>query len=105
MNREQLEAFARVAEHGSFERAAVTLSITRGAVSLRVKALEESLSSVLLTRDKPVVTTRAGELLLRHVQTMRLLENTTLRQLRGDADVARARASRLPLARRHDRAG
>jgi LysR family transcriptional regulator (chromosome initiation inhibitor) len=84
VNREQLEAFARVAEHRSFERAASTLSITRGAVSQRIKALEESLSSVLLMRDNPVVPTRAGEVLLRHVQTVRLLENTTLRQLRGD---------------------
>ena len=57
------------------------LNITRGAVSQRIKALEESLASVLLTRRKPVVATPAGEVLLRHVKALRLMEGATLREL------------------------
>ena len=43
LDRDQLETFAVVIEQQSFEKAATALSITRGAVSQRIKALEESL--------------------------------------------------------------
>ena len=81
LNREQLETFATVVEVGSFERAAVMLNVTRGAVSQRIKALEESVSSVLLVRDRPVIATAAGEVLLRHVKSLRLLEGAALAEL------------------------
>lgn len=45
LDRDQLETFATVVEQQSFDRAASVLSITRGAVSQRIKALEESLAS------------------------------------------------------------
>jgi hypothetical protein len=70
-----------VAEEQSFERAALYLHITRGAVSQRIRGLEESLATVLLVRDKPVVPTACGEVLLRHVKALRLLEGGTLREL------------------------
>jgi LysR family transcriptional regulator, chromosome initiation inhibitor len=54
LDRAQLEAFATVAEMGSFERAAKALNITRGAVSQRVKALEQALACILLVRTQPV---------------------------------------------------
>ncbi len=81
LDREQLETFATIVELQSFERAAGALRITRGAVSQRIKALEQSLAAVLLVRDKPVVATPAGETLLRHVQALRMLEGSTLREL------------------------
>ena len=81
LDREQLETFATVAEQQSFERAAALLNVTRGAVSQRVKALEESLATILLLRDKPVTPTPAGEVLLRHVKSLRLLEASSLREL------------------------
>lgn len=81
LDRDQLETFATVAEQQSFERAAVMLNVTRGAVSQRVKALEESLSTILLLREKPVTPTPAGEVLLRHVKALRLLEASSLREL------------------------
>ena len=40
LDRDQLETFATVVEQQSFDRAASVLSITRGAVSQRIKALE-----------------------------------------------------------------
>jgi len=85
LDREQLETFATIVELQSFERAAGALRVTRGAVSQRIKALEQSLATVLLVRDKPVVATPAGQTLLRHVQALRMLEGSTLRELGPDA--------------------
>lgn len=81
LDREHLETFATVVEQQSFERAAQVLSITRGAVSQRIRALEESLSQILLVRDRPVVPTSAGETLLRHVNSVRILEGSVLKEL------------------------
>ena len=85
LDREQLETFATVAEHGSFDRAAAVLHVTRGAVSQRIKSLEDSLSIVLLVREKPVRPTARGELLLRHVKALRILESSLLRELTPQA--------------------
>lgn len=90
MDRDQLETFATVIEHQSFERAASVLNISRGAVSQRVKALEESLATVLLVRDKPVIATDGGKVLLRHVKALRLLEGSTLRELLPDPAAGQA---------------
>lgn len=81
LDRDQLETFAVIAEEQSFERAATILNITRSAVSQRLKALEESLSTVLLNRDKPIMPTAAGEILLRHANHVRMLEATVLQQI------------------------
>jgi len=75
LDRSQLEAFAEVLEQQSFERAATALRLTKGAISQRIKSLEETLSTVLLVRSKPMVPTAAGQILLRHVKTLRLLEH------------------------------
>lgn len=80
-DRDQLETFACVVAHQSFERAAKVMNITRGAVSQRIRALEESMAAVLLVRERPVLPTAAGEVLLRHVQALKLLEEATQRQL------------------------
>ncbi len=81
LDRDQLETFATVAEEHSFERAAMLLNITRGAVSQRIKALEESLATVLVVRERPIAPTPAGEILLRHVKAMRILEGSALSEL------------------------
>jgi len=81
LDRDQLETFATVAEEHSFERAASVLNITRGAVSQRIRSLEESLATILLMRDKPIVPTPAGEVMLRHVKALRLLEGSAMQEL------------------------
>jgi LysR family transcriptional regulator, chromosome initiation inhibitor len=86
MDRDQLETFASIVELKSFERAAAILNISRGAVSQRIKALEESLSVVLLVRDKPVIPTERGEVLLRHVKALQLLESASLAELMPSID-------------------
>jgi len=96
LDRSQLEAFAAIVEHQSFERAANALNITRGAISLRIKALEETLSAVLLVRNRPVLPTVAGEVLLRHVNAVRLLEQDVYRQFAPEG--GRHQRARLAVA-------
>jgi len=86
LDREQLETLATIVAQGSFERAAILLNVSKGAISQRIKALEETLATVLLIRERPVVATPAGELLLRHVQALRMSEQATLNLLRGPTD-------------------
>lgn len=74
LDRYQLEAFAAVLEYQNFDRAALALGLTKGAVSQRIKSLEESLCTVLLLRGKPSIPTPVGEVVLRHVKALRLLE-------------------------------
>lgn len=81
LDRDQLETFAAVVEQQSFDKASTTLSITRSAVSQRIKALEETLSTVLVLRERPVVPTAQGRILFRYVQHMRLSERDMLEEI------------------------
>ena len=77
------EAFLSVAEHGSFDAAAVKLCITASAVSLRVQALEKQLGQVLILRERPCRVTATGQILLEYLQHQRLMEDHLLQQLQG----------------------
>ena len=74
----QLAAFSAVIEEGSFEAAARQLCVTPSAISQRIKALEDRLGQVLVVRQPPCHPTPAGELLLRRVKPMQLLEAEAL---------------------------
>lgn len=64
-----LAAFAVVAEHRSFTRAAAELGMSQSALSHAIKALEERLGVRLLSRTtRSVSVTEAGELLLKSLQ-------------------------------------
>jgi LysR family transcriptional regulator (chromosome initiation inhibitor) len=80
-DRQQLEAFSAVVETRHFGRAAALLNVTRGAVSLRLKALEEEFGTPLLVRDGNVPTP-AGEVLLRHIRMLKILEADTQQQIK-----------------------
>lgn len=77
-----LECLAAIVEEGGFERAAQRLSITQSAVSQRLRALEAQVGSVLIVRSRPLRTTAAGQLLLRHTKQMRLLRAGLERDLK-----------------------
>jgi LysR family nitrogen assimilation transcriptional regulator len=63
----QLEYFVRVAELGSFTRAAIALNIAQPALSRQVRLLEVELRQNLLVRNgRGAVPTEAGKLLLEH---------------------------------------
>jgi LysR family transcriptional regulator, chromosome initiation inhibitor len=80
-DRQQLEAFAAVIEMRHFGAAAAALNVTRGAVSQRLKALEEALGTPLVVRDGGTPTP-AGEVLLKHIRVLKLMEADTLRHIK-----------------------
>jgi LysR family nitrogen assimilation transcriptional regulator len=67
MDLRQLEYFVRVAELGSFTRAAQVLGIAQPALSRQVRLLEVELRQNLLVRNgRGATPTEAGQLLLEH---------------------------------------
>jgi LysR family nitrogen assimilation transcriptional regulator len=67
MDLKQLEYFVRVAELGSFTRAALALDVAQPALSRQVRLLEVELRQTLLTRNgRGALPTEAGQLLLAH---------------------------------------
>jgi LysR family nitrogen assimilation transcriptional regulator len=67
MDLKQLEYFVRVAEMGSFTRAAVALSVAQPALSRQVRLLEVELRQNLLVRNgRGATPTEAGQVLLEH---------------------------------------
>ena len=69
MDLRQLQSFVRVAELGSFSRAATALGMAQPALSRQVRQLEVELRQNLLTRHgRGAVPTEAGQLLLEHAR-------------------------------------
>lgn len=68
-----LECLEAVVTEGSFEKAALVLSITQSAVSQRIRALESQVGQPLLFRTRPVRPTPAAQPLLRFARQTRLL--------------------------------
>lgn len=67
MDLRQLEYFVRVAELGSFTRAAVELGVAQPALSRQVRLLEVELRQNLLVRNgRGAVPTEAGKVLMEH---------------------------------------
>jgi DNA-binding transcriptional LysR family regulator len=65
----QLEAFAQVATHSSFSRAAETLQLTQPSITARIQALERELGEELFERSgRGVRLTDAGRALLPYVE-------------------------------------
>lgn len=77
----QLDALSRAVSEGTFEAAARALHVTPSAVSQRIKALERSTGQILLSREKPVRPTPAGESLLRLAVQIRALIDDAARHL------------------------
>jgi LysR family nitrogen assimilation transcriptional regulator len=77
MNLKQLEYFVRVAELGSFSKAAMVLSIAQPALSRQVRLLEAQLHVTLLIRNgRGVVLTEVGNRLFKHgVSILQLVEH------------------------------
>ena len=69
-----VEAFAAVVSEGGFEKASRALHVTQGAVSQRVKLLEEQAGCVLLVRSSPPRPTSAGREMLKHYRLVKRLE-------------------------------
>ena len=76
-----LATLGAVVREGTFERAAARLHVTPSAVSQRVRALEQSVGQVVVSRTKPVTATPAGEVLLRLAGHWDLLVHDALAEL------------------------
>jgi len=67
MDLKQLEYFVRVAEMGSFTRAAIALNVAQPALSRQIRLLEVELRQNLVKRNgRGASPTEAGQLLLEH---------------------------------------
>jgi LysR family transcriptional regulator (chromosome initiation inhibitor) len=69
-----LAALDAVIDYGSFDKAAVALSITQSAVSQRIRILENSAGELLVVRSQPPRATEAGQRLIAHYRQVKLLE-------------------------------
>ncbi|TIH35316.1 LysR family transcriptional regulator ArgP [Subtercola vilae] len=78
---EHLSTLIALVDEGTFEAASTRLHITASAVSQRVKAMEQSAGQVLVQRTTPVVTTAAGEVVLRYARQVQLLGADTAESL------------------------
>lgn len=79
-----LATLSAVVQEGTFDRAATRLRVTPSAVSQRVRALEQTLGRVVVTRTKPVTATPAGEVLLRLAGHWEVLVGDALAELVPD---------------------
>ncbi|MDR8398416.1 HTH-type transcriptional regulator ArgP [Paraburkholderia sp. USG1] len=84
LDRQQLETFATVVQQQHFRRAAAALNISPGAVSQRIKSLEEAVGAMLLMREPMIAPTQAGEEILRYIMAVRLLEDDALQHIKPD---------------------
>jgi DNA-binding transcriptional LysR family regulator len=92
----RLRALRKIAQHGSFSRAAADLGYTQSAISQQIAALEQEVGLTLLNRGvRPVTPTDAGRLLAAHAGT--LLEQIASAEAELDA-MRGLRAGRLRLA-------
>ncbi|MEB4614790.1 LysR family transcriptional regulator ArgP [Leucobacter sp. M11] len=78
---EYLSTFAAIVDEGSFEGAARRLHVSPSAVSQRVRAMEQRVGLVLLTRKKPIAVTPAGATVLRVARQLGRLANDAGREL------------------------
>ncbi|KAF1019762.1 MAG: HTH-type transcriptional regulator CynR [Paracidovorax wautersii] len=82
MDLKQLEYYVRVAEMGSFTRAAAVLNVAQPALSRQIRLLEVELRQNLLVRNgRGVTTTEAGKLLLEHGRGILLQVERTMEEL------------------------
>lgn len=84
MDLRQLEIFVKVAEFGSFSRAAEALYLTQPTVSEHIRTLEDEVGVRLLDRlGRGAAVTRAGQLLLSYATRMLALQREARQAMDG----------------------
>lgn len=83
---DQVRTLLAAVDEGTFDAAAAALHITPSAVSQRVKALEQRIGRVLLTRTKPIALTDSGEVLVRYARQFVRLEADAAAELGLDSE-------------------
>lgn len=77
---DQLRALATAIDAGTFDAAARRLHVTPSAISQRIRALENAVGSILITRSKPVRATDVG---VTYLALARKIDALTLDALAG----------------------
>ncbi|KMV28530.1 hypothetical protein AB733_23245 [Photobacterium swingsii] len=75
LDHREMETLIAIVDGQSFDSAARHLNISPGAVSQRIKSLENRVGSSVLIRSTPPKTTAAGEQVLSYARRMFLLQN------------------------------
>ncbi|GAA4386275.1 LysR family transcriptional regulator ArgP [Tsukamurella soli] len=83
LNGDWLQTLAAVVDHGTFEAAARRLTVTPSAVSQRIRALEQAVGHVVVTRANPCRPTEQGAVLLGLARGTAALEADALGRLAG----------------------
>ena len=83
---DQVRTLLAAVDEGTFDAAAAALHVTPSAVSQRVKALEQRIGRVLLTRTKPIALTDSGEVLVRYARQLVRLEADAAAELGLDPE-------------------
>lgn len=87
----QLRSFCKIAELGSFSRAAGVLHLTQPALGLQIRNLEEELGVPLLTRhSRGVALTPHGMRLLQHAEAILAGVNSAFLEFKESAHSAKA---------------
>ncbi len=97
MEIDQLRYFLRIAERGSFTRAAEELLISQPALSRSIQKLEEELGQpVFERRTRSVCLTEAGTLLQARVQQVLSILEDTKAEITDDGKSGRIRVGAIP---------
>ncbi|MDP0399949.1 ArgP/LysG family DNA-binding transcriptional regulator [Tsukamurella strandjordii] len=89
LNGQHLATLVAVVEEQSFGAAASRLRITQSAVSQRIRALEQQVGHVVVTREGPCLPTDQGSILLGLARGVATLEADALGRLAGGSGAAR----------------
>ncbi len=93
----QLRHFLKIAEHGSFTRAAEECGLSQPAMSQQVARLEDELGRPIFDRlGRRVRLTEAGELLRLRAEQILALVDDTARQIQDDGRTGRVVVSAIP---------
>ncbi len=97
MELSQLRSFLKIAEHGSFTRAARDCFLSQPALSQQIAKLEAELGCPLFERQGRTVTlTEAGEALLERARKILALVDDTAQQVRDDGATGRVVIGAIP---------
>lgn len=87
MDYKAIECLRQVVESQGFEKAGEILGLTQSAVSQKIKRLEQSYSSVLLIREKPLRLTDLGKKLNMHFIKVQLMEQALLQDSNNEKNL------------------
>src|SRR6056297_596034 len=97
MELNQLRSFLKIAELGSFTRAAEEIGVSQPALSQQVSRLEAELGRAVFDRSgKAVRLTEAGRLLLPRAGRILAMADDTRRELLDDGRVGRVVVAAIP---------